>query len=287
MAYTYLIGWSQHKKYYYGVRYSKNCHNEKLWLQYKTSSKYVHEFYSIYGEPDIIEIRRNFDNTDDALSWESKVLRRLNVVKSDIFLNRWDNNMIPYTTDGIFPFERDEIQLKVDKTLRRKYGGRGSSSKQIKDKVYSTNQEKYGTYHTLNNEVVKNARIKSSIEKSGFDNVFKNNDYIKDKVYDKYGVDNVMFVDEVKKKHIKVMQSIDWGERNKKSKLTNIEKYGVTCNMNREGIREKNKLCCPFKCKDNHKFDVGNFTNHMIKIHNWNKEQINEYKIENKKNKNI
>ena len=32
--YTYLIGWSNLNKFYYGVRYGKGCHPSDLWVKY-------------------------------------------------------------------------------------------------------------------------------------------------------------------------------------------------------------------------------------------------------------
>ena len=91
MAYTYLIGWSNLNKYYYGVRFAKDCHPDELWVSYYTSSKHVHYFYEKHGEPDIIQIRKIFDNIQSARLWEHKVLRRMNVVDSHIWLNMTDN----------------------------------------------------------------------------------------------------------------------------------------------------------------------------------------------------
>lgn len=54
IPYTYLIGWSNQNKWYYGVRTAKNCHPGDLWTTYFTSSKYVKQFITQYGEPDII-----------------------------------------------------------------------------------------------------------------------------------------------------------------------------------------------------------------------------------------
>lgn len=44
LTYTYLIGWSNHNKWYYGRRTAKNCHPNEFWKTYFTSSKYVKEF---------------------------------------------------------------------------------------------------------------------------------------------------------------------------------------------------------------------------------------------------
>ena len=86
--YTYLIGWSKHNKWYYGVRYSKKCNPSDLWVKYFTSSSYVQEFRKIYGEPDVIQVRKTFDNEKSARLWELKVLRKMNVLYREDFLNQ-------------------------------------------------------------------------------------------------------------------------------------------------------------------------------------------------------
>ena len=86
--YTYLIGWSDHNKYYYGVRYAKDCHPSDLWSSYFTSSKYVQEFREEYGEPDIVQVRKTFDNKDSAYDWEQKVLLKMKVDERPDFLNK-------------------------------------------------------------------------------------------------------------------------------------------------------------------------------------------------------
>jgi hypothetical protein len=85
--YTYLIGWSKHSVFYYGVRYAKKCHPDDLWVTYFTSSKSVKTFRKEYGEPDIVEVRRTFDCYEKAILWEYKVLRRMKINDNDSFLN--------------------------------------------------------------------------------------------------------------------------------------------------------------------------------------------------------
>lgn len=86
--YTYLIGWSRENLWYYGVRYKKGCSPEDFWIKYFTSSKRVSKCRSIYGEPDIIQIRKTFKDSYSARRWENNVLRRLNVVGKDKWLNQ-------------------------------------------------------------------------------------------------------------------------------------------------------------------------------------------------------
>ena len=89
--YTYLIGWTEQNKWYYGVRFAKKCHPNDLWTTYFTSSNYVKKFRKEYGEPDIVEVRKIFTCSQKARDWETKVIKRLNIVESDEWLNRTDN----------------------------------------------------------------------------------------------------------------------------------------------------------------------------------------------------
>jgi hypothetical protein len=85
--YTYLIGWSDLNRWYYGVRYSKNCHPTDLWNPYKTSSKIVLKFIKDHGEPDIRIVRRTFNSVNEARVWEHRVLLKLNVINKEKWLN--------------------------------------------------------------------------------------------------------------------------------------------------------------------------------------------------------
>lgn len=91
MPYAYLIGWSKYNRFYYGIRFAKNCNTADLWVTYFTSSKYVKEFRRIHGEPDIVQIRKEFNDIETARMWEHKVLRRLRVVNNEKWINKTDN----------------------------------------------------------------------------------------------------------------------------------------------------------------------------------------------------
>ena len=73
--YTYLIGWSQHNKWYYGSRYGKNCHPKDLFNPYKTSSAVVKSFIAAHGFPDIIQVRQIFSSTVKSKNFEDSVLK--------------------------------------------------------------------------------------------------------------------------------------------------------------------------------------------------------------------
>lgn len=87
--YTYLIGWSEHNLWYYGVRYANSTIPENdLWVKYFSSSKYVKDIRKEFGEPDVIQIRKKFDCPNKALAWEKRVLSKLNVLTESKWINR-------------------------------------------------------------------------------------------------------------------------------------------------------------------------------------------------------
>jgi hypothetical protein len=89
--FTYLIGWSKHKKYYYGRRTAKNCHPSELWTKYFTSSKHVKIFREKYGEPDIVEVRKIFTSIKQCSRWEERVLAKMDVKNNPLWLNLTGN----------------------------------------------------------------------------------------------------------------------------------------------------------------------------------------------------
>jgi hypothetical protein len=88
--FTYLIGWSKLNKFYYGVRYAQGCDPSDLWTSYFTSSGPVSRFRTEHGDPDVVQVRYTFNSTQAARDWELKVLKRMNVVLREDFLNQHD-----------------------------------------------------------------------------------------------------------------------------------------------------------------------------------------------------
>lgn len=134
--YCYLVGWSNHDKYYYGVRYAKDskclydtgCHPDDLWVTYFTSSEYVSEMREKYGEPDIIKIRRVFQDRVRALAWENKVIIRIGAVQDLKWLNKRSSSAILM----------DDI---VKDKIRKGNTGR-ILSREIRDKISKTRLER-------------------------------------------------------------------------------------------------------------------------------------------------
>lgn len=117
--YTYLIGWSKTGMFYYGVRYAKDCDPSDLFISYFTSSKHVKHYINKHGTPDIIQVRKTFNDIQSAINWESKVLNRLNVKERNDFLNHTHNEaIIPKKFNRSKNFEK-WLQLPYEKRLSK------------------------------------------------------------------------------------------------------------------------------------------------------------------------
>lgn len=87
--YTYLVKCIPTNQYYYGVRWANKLPaHQDLWSTYFTSSKVIRKLRDQYGDSAfLVEIRKEFDNVDSAMIWESKVLTRLKVLKDPKWIN--------------------------------------------------------------------------------------------------------------------------------------------------------------------------------------------------------
>jgi len=105
--FVYLIGWKNLDTWYCGVRYKHGCHPSDLWKTYFTSSKHVKNFRKLHGEPDHIEILKEFDNFQDAYNYEQEKLKEFDVLNK----NNWLNKRVGYK----FKYGplTDEIKRKI------------------------------------------------------------------------------------------------------------------------------------------------------------------------------
>ena len=107
--YTYLVGWSKHEKYYYGVRYAVDCNPTDLWQTYFTSSSKVKQLRKVLGEPDVIQVRKTFNTREQARTWETKVLKKMKVILREDFLNEHDNPSPPINNRIMTQETKDKI----------------------------------------------------------------------------------------------------------------------------------------------------------------------------------
>lgn len=92
IPFTYIIGWSKHKRFYYGAKYAQGCQPKDLWESYFTSSEYVKSFREEHGEPDIIKIHRIFSDKDSCVSFENEYLTKIDAKNHILFLNNHNSS---------------------------------------------------------------------------------------------------------------------------------------------------------------------------------------------------
>lgn len=116
--YTYLIGWTKLNKWYYGVRWQPDCNPSDFWNEYFTSSNYVKMFRDVFGDPDVIEIRKTFDNPEAARRWEGRVISKLDMYNDKKWLNRVvPIRMVPL--DELIEYRRNG---ETYETIAKRYG---------------------------------------------------------------------------------------------------------------------------------------------------------------------
>lgn len=116
ISYVYLISWTKLDTHYIGVRHALNCSPIDLWSTYFTSSKIVKAFRQINGEPDHIEILKEFDNRKDALEYEELKLKEFNVLKKE----NWLNQNIAGKNFAHFGPHSEQTRQKISKGLAGK-----------------------------------------------------------------------------------------------------------------------------------------------------------------------
>lgn len=211
VPYTYLIGWSSLNKWYYGVEYSlktKIANPRNLWVRYFTSSRIVENFRNVYGEPDVIQVRKTFSTGTDlekmesAATWEKKVLSRINLLDSKWLNGRIGGNVCPVLMEKVVierygvknVFASNEIKEQIKNTNIKKYGVKHPSySKELLEKKRQNNIKKYGVPCTLQLPTT----VKKRKDKLKTPEVIAKR---KQTIINKYGVEFVSQSDTVKEK---------------------------------------------------------------------------------------
>lgn len=136
--YTYLIKHIPTDQVYYGVRFANKVEpDEDLWKHYFTSSLQVQKLIEDTGLDSFeFEIRKTFDNKEQAVKWETCVLRRCKVLHNDRWLNANVAGHIIATEEGRKAIS--ETHKGKPKTVEHKQ--KLSKSQKGKPKINSKNQ---------------------------------------------------------------------------------------------------------------------------------------------------
>lgn len=72
----------------------------------------------MYGEPNVIQIRKTFTCSNKAREWENKVLKRMNVINDPKWLNKTDNIAIESMLGEKNPFYGKHHSVKTTENQR-------------------------------------------------------------------------------------------------------------------------------------------------------------------------
>jgi hypothetical protein len=162
LPYTYLIGWPDLNRWYYGVRYKQNCNPQDLWNPYKTSSLTVKKFILEHGDPPIIRIRKTFIDSTVARNWESRVLKRMKVATNEKWLNLHDSMSPPLRKGKKMPNSfKDKLKLYWTEEKRSERAEQVRKEKTGK-KLSAEHKEKLRN-KTWTNKAIEN-RLKNCLE---------------------------------------------------------------------------------------------------------------------------
>jgi hypothetical protein len=149
-------------------------------------------------------------------------------------------------------YDSEKIKNKRKDTCVDKYGvDNPSKVKEVRDKVISTNLDKFGHEWATKSEDIKIIIKDKFIEKYGVDNpskVKEVRDKVKMTMLDRYGVEYAMHSDEIKNKVVdKFIDKYNVDNPSKvkevrdKAKMTMLDRYGVEYAMQNKSIKDKCK----------------------------------------------
>jgi hypothetical protein len=172
--------------------------------------------------------------------------------------------------------------IKIKSFNRKKWGvDYFSQTKEYTEKFKNTMIERYGVEYALQSEELKDKAKKTNLNKFGVENPFIDNEMIRSKFKEKWGVDHPSKVEEIieKTKITKALNdsSLSSDRIRKKIKQTNNDRYGCNTPSQSDFIRDNMISNHPnylkyignntsiFMCENNHIYyiDSSNFHNRM------------------------
>lgn len=123
--FTYLLVHKPTGKKYYGSRYAQGCSTSELWTTYFSSSKVVQQLIAEDGKDSFVcTVRKTFSTAEEAISWEGRVLRKVNARKDPRFINMHNNDGLVGLKGDSNPMRNAEHLEKWKKSAARNKTGR-------------------------------------------------------------------------------------------------------------------------------------------------------------------
>jgi hypothetical protein len=193
-------------------------------IEIKITKKNINHFIQFYKDiklRDIIQIDpkhlQNNSNTYVDVSCDLCGVNR-NIIYQAYYRNINSCEEYPiYTCDKC-------SHVKIKAYNMKKYGVEYySKTKEYTTKFKNTMVERYGVEYSTQSEEIKEKIKQTTLKNHGVDNIFKDNNYIKEKFSEKWGVDHPSKVKEI----------------NDRIKRTNLERYGYENTLNSPEIRKR------------------------------------------------
>lgn len=121
VAFTYRITNKLDGKWYYGVKYDKNCNTDVLGVSYFSSSRKLKILISTIGKDNFkFEIRKIFTDTDLARLWEVRVLKRFKASKNSMLYNEHNCMGFSIMVGDDNPSKRTEVREKLSSIAKNR-----------------------------------------------------------------------------------------------------------------------------------------------------------------------
>lgn len=204
IPFTYRVTHINTGRWYYGIRYAKDCQPSDLWSTYFTSSKIIKNIIKLEGiNAFTFEIRKIFNCPEKAKKWENKVLRKILKWPNVLNKNAWpaiskESQIKSHQTrsqiqnNGKTSYQNAAITWKLKENLIEPKSG--LTYKEIKYLKMVKTKKANGTYgkstnnYFKNNNPVYNQTIKEKMIR-GLKLYYSNNDnHFKGKKHSEYSI---------------------------------------------------------------------------------------------------
>lgn len=106
---------------YYGIKFAQGCQPSDLGTIYFSSSKLVKKLIKEEGKENFIfEIRKIFKSKEQAVKWETKLLKRINAAKSPMWFNKHNGDLRYYRQIGYKCSDAAKKNMSKPKTLEHR-----------------------------------------------------------------------------------------------------------------------------------------------------------------------
>lgn len=191
--YFYIIKHIKTGKYYAGSRHAKGCHPQELLKVggYNTSSKYVNDIIDMEGmDSFLVERIRTFNTAEEAVSYETRFLKRVNARSNEMFINRCNNESSmsfssEYVRDVFIDRYGTTCALQVPEFLRKaqkstydRFGVyHAAQDPGVQKKMQDSCLKNLGVRYSMQSPVVREKARQTFLQNYGVDNFSKTKEF--------------------------------------------------------------------------------------------------------------